>query len=230
MDHPAIDEEDVVERYLRRRLSAEDAQAFEHHYLSCPACLEKLEAGSEFAEAVRRTAARGLLDPPAPAAPAGKLLRFAGIAAPVSRWLALAALLVAALALSFLAGRQGLQTPAREIAGLQAQLLPVFLGAVRSAEGVPPVELRPAPEIESVLLIYELPAAAEGGGHLEGKGYRLILRRDGREIWSSAALAANDLGLTVAVSRNLLPPGLYELEAQDPGGAILGRAGFRVTS
>jgi len=218
MEHPAIEDEDVVERYLRGTLPAAATLAFEQHYLSCPRCLDRLEAETEFASALRRTAARGLLE-----APAGRLLRFAGFAAPRPSWLALAALLLAAVALAFLAGRGLTPRGSAGFAGVEERLLPVFLGAVRSGEGAPPVELKLGADTGAVLLIYELPAAAGGAG------YRLALRRDGSEIWRSGPLAANDLGLTVAVPRRLLAPGEYELEAAAPGGgAILGRAGFRV--
>ena len=227
MEHPAIEDEDVVERYLRGTLPAAASLAFEQHYLSCPRCLDRLEAETEFASALRRTAARGLLEAPSPPAPlpapAGRLLRFAGFAAPRPQWLALAALLLAAVALAFLAGRGLTPRGSAGFAGVEERLLPVFLGAVRSGEGAPPVELKLGADSGSVLLIYELPAAAGGAG------YRLALRRDGSEIWRSGPLAANDLGLTVAVPRRLLAPGDYELEAAAPGGgAILGRAAFRV--
>lgn len=225
MEHPAIDDEEVIERYLRGRLPAEQALAFERHYLHCQACLDQLEAETEFSAALRRTAARGLLEAPREE---GRLLRFAGFAAPRPRWLAFAALLLAAVALAFLAGRE-LPPHAGAVpgfAGVEERLLPVFLGVVRGTEGAPPVELKLGDETGSVLLIYELPAAAAGSG------YGLALRRQGREIWRSGQLAANDLGLTVAVPRRLLEKGDYELEASAPGESggesILGRAAFRV--
>jgi hypothetical protein len=44
MDHRAIEENQVPDRYLLGSLSAADRAEFEEHYLDCPACLEHLEA------------------------------------------------------------------------------------------------------------------------------------------------------------------------------------------
>ena len=43
MDHSAIDENLVADRYLLGRLTAGERAEFEEHYLDCPVCLERLE-------------------------------------------------------------------------------------------------------------------------------------------------------------------------------------------
>ena len=50
MNHTYIDEQHVVDRYVRGTLPAEEAARFEEHYLSCQDCLDKLD----LAEAMKR--------------------------------------------------------------------------------------------------------------------------------------------------------------------------------
>lgn len=50
MDHTYIDEQHVVDRYVRGTLPADEAARFEEHYLSCQDCLDRLD----LAEAMKR--------------------------------------------------------------------------------------------------------------------------------------------------------------------------------
>jgi hypothetical protein len=50
MDHTYIDEQHVIDRYLRGTLPAEEAARFEEHFLSCQDCLNRLD----LAEAMKR--------------------------------------------------------------------------------------------------------------------------------------------------------------------------------
>jgi hypothetical protein len=50
MDHTYIDEQHVVDRYVRGTLPVEEAARFEEHYLSCQDCLDRLD----LAEAMKR--------------------------------------------------------------------------------------------------------------------------------------------------------------------------------
>lgn len=56
MDHRTVDEQQVVERYLMGRLSAEEAARFEEHYLGCQECLDRLEEGERFHRALKAVA------------------------------------------------------------------------------------------------------------------------------------------------------------------------------
>ncbi len=50
MEHAAIEEHQVIERYLMGRLADSERELFEQHYLSCPQCLDRLA----LAEAIER--------------------------------------------------------------------------------------------------------------------------------------------------------------------------------
>ena len=56
IEHPHLEEERVAERYLKGRLSADEAARFEEHYLTCQACLEELELVERFERAFKDVA------------------------------------------------------------------------------------------------------------------------------------------------------------------------------
>lgn len=56
MDHTYIEEHDVIRRYLGDRLSEEERNRFEAHYVDCGQCLERLELEEGFREGVRDVA------------------------------------------------------------------------------------------------------------------------------------------------------------------------------
>ncbi len=57
VDHAYAEEHGFVELYLADRLSEGERTAFEAHYFDCAACLEQLEAASEFGAGMRQVAA-----------------------------------------------------------------------------------------------------------------------------------------------------------------------------
>ena len=56
MDHDYIAQNDIRERYLRRRLPPDELARFEDHFLDCPACLDELELGQRLRSGVRQVA------------------------------------------------------------------------------------------------------------------------------------------------------------------------------
>jgi hypothetical protein len=111
-DH--MTDQELIERYVRRQLSTEDAAALEEHLFQCDQCFEQVQSTEKFVDGVRYAARKGWLDAPREA----------------QRWLfpafglAAAGLLVAIAALSWLLL---IRTPAREamlagaLATVQAQ-------------------------------------------------------------------------------------------------------------
>jgi hypothetical protein len=57
MDHAYVEEHDLVESYLKDRLSESEREAFEAHYFACATCLERLETASDFREGMLQVAA-----------------------------------------------------------------------------------------------------------------------------------------------------------------------------
>src|SRR6185295_14428367 len=56
MDHTYIDEQHVVDRYVRGTLPAEEAARFEEHYLSCQDCLDQLDLAESMKRGFQRAA------------------------------------------------------------------------------------------------------------------------------------------------------------------------------
>jgi hypothetical protein len=57
MDHAYVEEHDLVEAYLKDRLSESERAEFEAHYFACETCLAQLEMASDFQEGMRQVAA-----------------------------------------------------------------------------------------------------------------------------------------------------------------------------
>ena len=64
MLHPQIENEEIVDRYVRNQLAPAEQQAFEEHFFGCDDCFEKLQTAERFAAGMRDAAARGLLEIP----------------------------------------------------------------------------------------------------------------------------------------------------------------------
>lgn len=56
MDHAYVEEHDLIESYLKDRLSESEREAFEAHYFDCKTCLERLETASDFREGMLQVA------------------------------------------------------------------------------------------------------------------------------------------------------------------------------
>lgn len=77
MMHQQIEDDEVIERYVRNQLGAEERKAFEEHYFSCEDCFEKVQSMERFVAGIRDAAGRGLLRENAPSeAPAWRFAPF----------------------------------------------------------------------------------------------------------------------------------------------------------
>ena len=61
MMHEQVEDQEIIERYVRNQLAAEERQAFEEHFFACEECFGKLQATERFVAGVRDAAKRGLL-------------------------------------------------------------------------------------------------------------------------------------------------------------------------
>jgi anti-sigma factor RsiW len=62
MMHSEIDEQEIIERYVRNQLTAEERRDFEEHFFGCEECFEKLRTTERFIAGMRDAGSRGLLD------------------------------------------------------------------------------------------------------------------------------------------------------------------------
>lgn len=230
MDHPRIEVENVVDRYLAGRLSEDDEALFEEHLFACPGCLEQVEAGEDMRRGLREVAVAEATVEAAAAA------RRVTLTLALMTWLKsrrphqLAGLVTLALLLALLpAGmlstwhrqqneleRLRTQLATGALAGPTGDLLVVSLGVVRDAGGEV-LEIRLDPTKTTVLLSLELQA-------VEATSYRVgLYDAAGAVLWSGYGLEPNLYEtLLVALPSSFLEAGdRYRILVE--GGAAEGR-------
>ncbi len=62
MKHREMDDQEVVERYVRNQLSADERRAFQEHFLTCDQCFDQVQMTERFIIGVRHAADSGLLN------------------------------------------------------------------------------------------------------------------------------------------------------------------------
>jgi hypothetical protein len=231
MEHPRIDDEQIIDRYLAAQLGPEDEALFEEHLFACAGCLEQVQWGEELRrglravaaeEAARASVAVGLMAWLRGRRP-GQLAGLAG--------LALALVLLPALLL----WQQGELSRLRQAGGQVAtgsagfvgpvsDFLVVSLGVVRDAGDA--VEIRPEPGKEAVLLSLELPVATF-------PRYRATLRNTaGKVLWQGEDLEPSLYDtLLVALPSSYLAPGGYRITVEGlsaAGAEPVGEIRFRI--
>ncbi len=61
MNHQEIQNQEIIERYVRHTLPPAERRAFEEHYFACDECFEQVRTTAQFIAAVRHSAKRGVL-------------------------------------------------------------------------------------------------------------------------------------------------------------------------
>ena len=209
MDHPRIDDEHILDRYLAGQLSAGDEARFEEHLFACAPCLQQVQAGEELRRGLRAVAAEE----------AARVTVAAGLLAWLRRRSGgqLAGILSVALALVVLPAvvlwqgaelrrlRGAPPPPAAGITEPVAGLPVISLGQVRDAgDGVPAIQ--PDPTAGLVLLSLDLPAGAAAR-------YRVTLRAASGEVrWQSEDVQPSLYGTVLLVlPSSFLVPGDYRI-------------------
>ena len=197
MEHPRIDDDKMVDRYLAGELSAEDEARFEEHLFECEGCLEKVQWGEELRRGLQAVAAE---DAARATVSLGLLARLRSRPAQLT---GLAALALAFVGLAFVVlWQQAELVRARADAGFTQPVddfLVVSLGVVRDAGGER-VEIRPDPNTEAVLLSLELQT-------VDADRYRVTLHGADEVLWIGEDLEPNlyDTLLVALPSAFLLP-------------------------
>lgn len=240
MMHQDIEDQEIIERYVRNRLTPEERRAFEEHFFGCDECFEKVQATERFASGIRDAASRGLLGSrqPADATPASWWrARFVpAFAISYATLLVLAPLLV--LAWMFFFQMPSLRKQEREaaadasaqrerIAALEKQLASpsqaeinvpfVMLQATRDAQAAP-TEAILSPDVRHLTLWIELPSSKSGNFLLE------INTVEGHRIQNLENLKPNAYGaLVVSLPAEALQSGTYlvRLSRQEPSPVTL---------
>ncbi len=232
MMHQQIEDEEIIERYVRNQLGAEERKAFEEHYFTCEECFDKLEATEQFIAGVRDAGSRGLL-----AGEAGGRARrwiWSGWLVPSFAASACAAVVLAAFsgwlyfsemprmrqqlsqsAAELRAQREARATLERQIASsIQAEgnLPLVMLQATRDVQAAPN-EVSVPPGAKHLVLWVEVPAGKSNRFRLE------LDTADNRPVETVDNLQRNTYGaVAVSLPVEALQPGDYRvrLTSQEP--------------
>lgn len=210
MEHPQIDDEHVIDRYLAGRLSDAEEQRFEEHLFVCSSCLEQVEAGDEMRRGLRDVAAEeGIRAATALGLWAGLRRR------PGSQLAALAALVAVFVTLPAVIWWQQLElSRLRATGGFSAPTAEVQLASlgVTRAEELP--ELRPDPSKNALVLSLELPPGPAARYSVT------LLDATGATLWQAHELTPNLYdSLMVVLPSGFLSPGTYRFRVEDPSRA-----------
>jgi hypothetical protein len=245
MMHPKIEDEEIIERYVRNQLTDEERQAFEEHFFGCNDCFEKLQVAERFVAGVRDAARRGTL--------AGEVegrsprWTWSGWLAPAFGVSACAALLLAAFSgwmyfSQMPKMRQRLDQSAVELRAQQrarAALELQIASSIQAEANVPLVMLQSTRDVQAPPNEVSVPSGAK---HLvlwvevpAGKSNRYRLQvdtADNRPVETLDNLQRNSYGaLAVSLPVETLQPGDYRirLSTQEPSPAsLLGEYRLRI--
>ena len=106
MNHHEIEQQDIIERYVRHELKGDERRAFQEHYFDCEQCFEQVQMTARFIAGVQRSSRVGVL------ADSAREVASAGVASWWTSWftpafaLAATACLLLAVALGWIIFKQ----------------------------------------------------------------------------------------------------------------------------
>jgi len=163
LTHNQIEDQGLIERYVRLELPPEESAAVEEHYFNCDQCFESVQVTHKFVVGVRNAGRKGWLD--SRRETAGWLFPAFGLAA--------AAAIVVTVGLSWV---WFVRLPDRE-AKLSAAVAQTRLDQARLSELDQRAALDrvPEPNVPVVILTADRAAGASGQLTLEGKSRNVLL-------------------------------------------------------
>lgn len=238
MMHGEIEDQEIVERYVRNQLGAEERRAFEEHFFGCEECFDRVQTTERFVAGMRDAGRRGLLEGSgsAEAAPARAwgAWMFPAFAASFCTAVALAL----AVGWTFLfqvpklrrqldrasadarAQREAMAALERQVASsaqAEANVPLVMLQATRDAQA-PPNDAAVSPDAKHLTLWMEVPPSTSGSFLLE------MTTADGRTVQTVENLKRNTYGaVVVSLPAATLQSGVYtvRLSRQEPSPVTL---------
>ena len=61
MKHHEIEQQDIIERYVRHQLKSDERRTFQEHYFACDQCFDQVQSNAKFIAGVQRSARVGVL-------------------------------------------------------------------------------------------------------------------------------------------------------------------------
>ncbi len=195
MDHLSIEEQNLIDRYVRGTIPADERAEFEEHFLDCADCQEQIEIAKSLRQAVRESAREQT----------GRRQRQGS----GWRWVAIAAcaglVIVVAASAVFWSQRDRARNELAS-ARLSQERAPVVLGLSLSREASEPREITVPSEPRWIVFLAEIDAT-----RYSRYGASVIGSR-GQEIWSQVGIQPNSPdSISVAIPPGTLHPGEFTL-------------------
>lgn len=227
MNHHEIEQQDIIERYVRHQLKPDERRAFQEHYFACDECFAAVESTAKFIAGVQRSSRVGAL---------AENAREVASEAATSWWaslfrpmfvLAATACLLLAVTIGWLAFRQP-----SELGGPTAQATPTPKQVASETETPSPVpsdspktspnEKPSRPDLDNKIARAETPTPVPSRPVVEPKGNVVIALDSARgKSGSSAKVAPSVASLTL---RAEVEPGRYDnyqMQIFDSGGRLV---------
>lgn len=217
MTHNQILNQEIVEKYVRGRLSSAEAEAFEEHYFACENCFEHVQAMQRFVDGIKLAAESGALPAVKPTTwmrPAFYLAAAAAVVMSVATgWMALSE--IPKLRDQVAVQKRELETSVGRVSQLEARLSATAVRAVLSANlALVMLEASRASGENQIVVpagVTQFAAWMELAPNLQHASYRLELVNDsGRTVEAVQGLVKNSYGaLAASVPTTNLPAATY---------------------
>jgi anti-sigma factor RsiW len=195
MDHFRIEEQNLIDRYVRGTMPAAERAEFEEHFVECAECQEQIEIAKSFRLAVRESVVEQ---------PYKRKRQWPGW-----RWLAIAAcagLLIAMAASSVLIRQRDQVRTELVSARLGVESAPVVFGLSLNRDSAEPRDIVIPGQPRWIVLLAEIDATRYAR-------YRAsVIGSHNEEIWHQDAIQPNSPdSISVAIPSSVLHPGAYTL-------------------
>jgi len=216
MEHLRIEEQNLIDRYVRGTMPAAERAEFEDHFVGCAECQEQIEIAKSLRQAVRESIAETAGGWSGSDQVRERRLPWAGW-----RWAAIAAcagLVIAAGVSSVLLFEQQRARTELAAARLSLERAPVVFGLSLSRDATEPRDIAVPSEQRWVVFLAEIDASRYAR-------YRAsVIGSQGEEIWRQDGIQPNSPdSISVAIPSGTLHPGTYTLlvsGAQPDGSSI----------
>ncbi|MGB6942986.1 MAG: zf-HC2 domain-containing protein [Bryobacteraceae bacterium] len=212
MDHSRIEEQNLIDRYVRGTLPAAERAEFEEHFVECAECQEQIQIAKSLRLAVRESVAEH---------PPQRERQWPGW-----RWMAIAACAALVIAVAagsvFLAERDQVRT---QLASARSGVenAPVVFGLSLSRDSAEPRDIVIPSQPRWIVFLAEIDTTRYAR-------YRAsVIGSQNEEIWKQDGIQPNSPdSISVAIPSSVLHPGAYTLlvSGAQPGGSLTPVARF----
>jgi hypothetical protein len=216
MQHSQIEEQNLIDRYVRGTMPAAVRAEFEEHFVDCAECQEQIEIAKSLRQAIRESSAGWGNEQASQRERQASRWRWVAIAA-------CAGLLLALGTSTLLLLQRERARSELAIARSGSELAPVVFGLSLSRDAAAPRDIILPADSRWMIFLAEIDAT-------QYSRYRAsVIGSQGKEIWSQDGIRPNSPdSISVAIPSGALRPGTYALvvSGAQPDGSLIPVARF----